>query len=258
MEVSLNQRCKEPIEEAGQSGMSKNGMSRAEGPRRIGSDPMRWFQAGFLVAALSVTGLAQEASKKPDTPAAERATPAEVQTSAAQQSGASSQTGAGAVDNARYVIGSDDSLTITVWKEPTLSGTLPVRPDGMVSMALIGDIPAAGRTPMQLSDEITAKLKKYVQDPNVSVVVMAVNSQRIFLIGEVGHVGPVAMTPGMSPLQAIASGGGLSPYAKSKKIYILRNESGKQQKIPFNYKQALKGDTSENVTLKPGDTIVVP
>ena len=111
---------------------------------------------------------------------------------------------------------------------------------------------------MQLSDDITQKLKKYIQDPNVSVVVMADSSQRIFLIGEVGHVGPVAMTPGMSPLQAIAAGGGLSAFANSKKIYILRNEGGKQQKIPFNYKKALKGEDAQEVTLKPGDTIVVP
>jgi len=163
------------------------------------------------------------------------------------------------VDNARYIIGSEDTLQITVWKEPSISGTIPVRPDGMISLVLAGDLPAAGKTPMQLADEIAVKLKKYIQDPNVSVVVMAVNSQRIFIIGEVGHVGPLAMTPGMTPLQAIAAAGGLSPYANSKKIYILRGEPGKQDKIPFNYKQALKGDnTAQNVSLKPGDTIVVP
>jgi polysaccharide export outer membrane protein len=128
----------------------------------------------------------------------------------------------------------------------------------MISMALIGDLKAAGRTPMQLASDITAKLKKYIQDPNVSVVVMSDTSQRIFLVGEVGHVGPIPMTPGMTPLQAIAAGGGLSPFAKSKKIYILRNEGGKQQKIPFNYKEALKGENSQDISLKPGDTIVVP
>ncbi len=223
--------------------MSKNGSKS-----RVGGDRMRFFQAAVVVAALSATGFAQETSQKPE------AAPS-AQTAPAQQPAASPATG---VDNARYIIGSDDSLSITVWKEPTLSGTLPVRPDGMISMALIGDLKAAGRTPMQLADDISGKLKKYIQEPNVSVAVMAVNSQRVFLIGEVGHVGPVAMTPGMSPLQAIAAGGGLSPYANSKKIYILRNEGGKQQKIPYNYKQALKGDDSATVMLKPGDTIVVP
>lgn len=235
--------------------MSENGKSLATGQKQIGSDPMKWFQAGVLVAALSVTGFAQDATKKPETPAAGSAQPA---AAASQQPAAATGSTAAGVDSARYIIGSEDSLTITVWKEPSLSGSLPVRPDGMISMALVGDVPAAGKTPMQLADEITGKLKKYIQDPNVSVVVMAVNSQRIFMIGEVGHVGAVAMTPGMTPLQAIASGGGLTPYANKKKIYILRNENGKQQKIPFNYRQALKGDTSENVALKPGDTIVVP
>jgi polysaccharide biosynthesis/export protein len=209
---------------------------------------MRLFQAAVMMAALSATGFAQDSSQKPE------AAPV-AQASQATPPQAASPAG---VDNARYIIGSDDSLSITVWKEPTLSGTLPVRPDGMISMALIGDLKASGRTPMQLAEDISGKLKKYIQEPNVSVVVMAVNSQRVFLIGEVGHVGPVSMTPGMSPLQAIAAGGGLSPYANSKKIYILRTEGGKQQKIPYNYKQALKGDDSANVTLRPGDTIVVP
>jgi len=162
------------------------------------------------------------------------------------------------VDPSTYIIGAEDVLQITVWKEPTLSGAIPVRPDGNISLVLAGDMPAAGKTPMQLASEITAKLKKYVQDPNVSVVVTGVNSQRIFMVGEVGHVGPVALTAGMSPLQAIAAAGGLTPFANSKRIYILRGEQGKQQKIPFNYKEALKGESRQTITLLPGDTIVVP
>lgn len=165
---------------------------------------------------------------------------------------------AASMDASTYIIGAEDVLQVTVWKEPTLSGTIPVRPDGMISLVLAGDMPAAGKTPMQLAAEITTKLKKYIQDPTVSVVVTAVNSQRIFLIGEVGHVGPVPLTAGMTPLQAIAAGGGLTPFANSKHIYILRGEQGKQQKIPFNYKGALKGDSRQNITLLPGDTIVVP
>lgn len=162
------------------------------------------------------------------------------------------------IDQTRYIVGAEDILQVTVWKEPTLSGTFPVRPDGMISLVLVGDLLAAGKTPMQLADEITSKLKKFVQDPNVSVVVVGVNSQRIFMIGEVGHVGPVSLTPGMTPLQAIAAAGGLSPFANKKGIYILRGEQGKQQKIPFKYKEALKGNGTQNITLLPGDTIVVP
>ena len=171
---------------------------------------------------------------------------------------APNSTTAGAIDNARYVIGADDNLQITVWREPSLSGVLPVRPDGMISLVLIGDLKAAGRTPTQLSGDIAQQLKKYIQDPSVTVAVTAVNSQRIFLVGEVGHVGPVAMSPAMTPLQAISSAGGPSPYANLKRIYILRGLGARQQKIPFNYKQALKGDNRQDIILQPGDTIVVP
>jgi polysaccharide export outer membrane protein len=157
-----------------------------------------------------------------------------------------------------YVIGPSDVLTITVWKEPTLSGNMLVRPDGMISLALLGDVQAAGLTPLQLADQIAAKLKKYIQEPNVSVVISQIHSKVIYLLGEVMKRGPVEMTPGMTLLAAIASGGGLTDFANPKKMYILRNEAGTQTRIPVNYKQALKGDPAINVVLKPGDTIVVP
>lgn len=157
-----------------------------------------------------------------------------------------------------YVIGASDVLTVTVWKEPTLSGTLLVRPDGMISLSLLGDIQASGLTPLQLADQITSKLKKFMQDPNVSVVVSQIHSKVIYLLGEIEKKGPIEMTPGMTLLEAIGSAGGLTDYANTRKIYILRNEAGTHQKIPVNYKEALKGDTTLNLALKPGDTIVVP
>ena len=171
--------------------------------------------------------------------------------------GVTTATYAGPMDPSRYVIGPEDTLQVTVWKEPTLSGTFPVRPDGMISLVLVGDLPAAGLTPMALSANVTERLKKYIQDPVVTVVVLGVNSQRIFMVGEVGHVGPVMLTPGMTALQAIVTAGGLTQFASSKHIYILRTGNGKQQKIPFNYKQAVKG-INQGVALVPGDTIVVP
>ena len=161
-------------------------------------------------------------------------------------------------DASRYIIGADDSLQVTVWQEPSLSGTFPVRPDGMISLVLIGDIPAAGVTPMHLAHDITVKLKKFIQDPVVSVVVAAVKSQRIYLVGEIQHAGPIELSPGMTPLQAIAEAGGLTPYTSGKHIYILRGPQGKQTKIPFNYRLALKGDNRQDVALLAGDTIVVP
>jgi polysaccharide export outer membrane protein len=157
-----------------------------------------------------------------------------------------------------YVIGPSDVLTVTVWKEPTLSGNILVRPDGMITVSLIGDVQATGLTPLQLADQIAAKLKKYIQDPNVSVVVGEIHSKVIYLLGEVGKKGPVEMTSGMTLLDAIAAAGGLTDYANAKKIYILRDEAGKHERIPVHYKEALKGNSEFNLILEPGDTIVVP
>jgi polysaccharide export outer membrane protein len=156
--------------------------------------------------------------------------------------------------SANYVIGADDSIQVTVWKEPNLSTTLPVRPDGNISLPLVGDIQAAGFTPMQLAADITVRLKQFVTDPVVNVSVLGVNSKRVFLIGEVMHTGPLAITPGMTVLQAIAAGGGLSPYANKKHMYILRGT----KKIPFDYTKALKKGDMQGVSLVPDDTIVAP
>ena len=156
-----------------------------------------------------------------------------------------------------YIIGAEDTLQITVWQEPNLSTpALPVRPDGKISLPLLGDIAAAGFTPMQLAADIGNRLKQYVTDPVVDVSVLAVNSKRVYLIGEVMHVGPLAISPGMTVLQAIATAGGLTPYANKKHIYILRGD--RQQKIPFDYTLAVKKGDMQGVSLVPGDTIVVP
>ena len=227
---------------------------RVEASKRM--NPYGWILAVTLVCIPT-------ASWSQATPAGsqQKAGGSTAPAASAQQTPAGSGTAvseyAGPVDATRYVIGPEDSLQVTVWKEPTLSGTFPVRPDGMISLVLVGDMPAAGRTPMALSGDITERLKKYIQDPVVTVVVLGVNSQRIFIVGEVGKVGPIMLTPGMTALQAIVTAGGLTQFASSKHIYILRTVAGKQQKIPFNYKQALKG-INEGVALLPGDTIIVP
>jgi polysaccharide export outer membrane protein len=197
----------------------------------------------LLTIAILVPGLLCSAqNKEPETTPAAPA--------------AATQTAAVSTDT--YVIGGNDMLTITVWKETTLSGSVLVRPDGMISMPLVGDIQAAGLTPLHLADEITTKLKKYVQDPNVSVVVTAIHSKVVYLLGEVTRTGPVDMTPDMTLLEAISSAGGLSEFANKKKIYLLRDENGKRQRIPVHYKEALEGNRALDLVLKPGDTIVVP
>jgi polysaccharide biosynthesis/export protein len=162
------------------------------------------------------------------------------------------------VDPNTYVIGAEDALHVSVWKEAELTATVPVRPDGMISLPLLNDVQAAGLTPMQLAASITEKLKKYVSDPRVTVVVTAMNSRRVYILGEVLHTGPMGLTPNMTILQALAQAG-FSQFANTKGIYVLRVENGKQEKLPFNYKQVIKGQSMEqNIVLKPGDTIVVP
>jgi polysaccharide biosynthesis/export protein len=157
-----------------------------------------------------------------------------------------------------YVIGADDQLKITVWKEPDLSETLPVRPDGKISLPLLNDVPAAGLTPLQLKDSLTEKLKKYIADPRVTVVVIAMNSRRIFITGEVNKSGPMMLLPHMTVLQALAEAG-FNQFANLKGIYLLRTQNGKQVRLPFNYKEVVKGNRPEqNIPLQPGDTIVVP
>jgi polysaccharide export outer membrane protein len=159
---------------------------------------------------------------------------------------------------ADYVIGADDTLHISVWKEPDLSATLPVRPDGKISLPLLNDVQASGLTPMQLSASITEKLKKYIADPRVTVVVGAMNSRRIFVTGEVLHPGVLTLLPHMTMLQALSSAG-FTQFANTKRIYLLRTENGQQVKLPFNYKEVVKGRHPEqNITLQPGDTVVVP
>jgi polysaccharide export outer membrane protein len=157
-----------------------------------------------------------------------------------------------------YIIGADDTLRISVWKEPDMSVTLPVRPDGKISMPLLDDVQAAGMTPMQLGASIKEKLKKYIADPRVTVVVTAMNSQRIYVLGEVTHTGAMPLLPNMTVLQALSSAG-FTQFANLKAIYLLRVQDGKQTKMPFNYKEAIKGrGTQQLIILKPGDTIVVP
>jgi len=155
-----------------------------------------------------------------------------------------------------YVIGADDMLLVSVWKEPDLTTTLPVRPDGNISLPLLNDVHAAGLTPMELAASITERLKKYVADPRVTVVVTQINSQKVYVTGEVLHTGSIQLLPDMTVLQALADAG-FTQFANTKGIYVLRTENGKEHRIPVNYRKLIKGQI-ENTTLKAGDIIVVP
>ncbi len=184
--------------------------------------------------------------------------PAERENSRTRAEAADARPAAGSEDPG-YVIGSEDVLTISVWKEQELTRTVPVRPDGKISIPLLNDVQAAGLTPMQLGTLITERLRKFIADPQVTVIVSAINSRRIYIVGETNRPGAFPMLPDMTVLQALSSAGGFSQYADAKKIYVLREENGKTMKFPFNYKEVLKGLRPEqNIKLKPGDTIVVP
>jgi polysaccharide export outer membrane protein len=164
-----------------------------------------------------------------------------------------------ATNDPAYVIGPEDVLDVSVWKEPDVSRVVPVRPDGRISLPLINDVQAAGLSPQQLAGSVSEKLKKYLNGPQVTVIVTAINSQRVFVVGEVLRAGAFPMLPGMTVLQALSSAGGFTTFADVKKIHVVRLRNGKQVEIPFNYRDVLKGDNSEqNIKLEPGDTIVVP
>lgn len=201
-----------------------------------------WIAAVAALLAISRLALAQDAAPVPTSPTPD----ATISAPSANPTGP------------EYVIGPDDVLHIAVWKEGDLTATLPVRPDGKISLPLLNDVQAAGMTPMQLASSLTEKLRKYLADPRVTVVVTQINSKRIYMVGEVARTGPMPMLPNMTVLQALATAG-LTQFANTKKIYVMRNENGKQVKMPVNYHKLVKGqDTERNYLLRPGDTIVVP
>lgn len=159
-----------------------------------------------------------------------------------------------------YIIGAEDVITIFVWKEPDMSKTIPVRPDGMISLPLVGEIKAAGYTPVQLEGVLADAMKKYVSEPQVTVVIEKVSSLNFNIVGEVNHPGYFPLTKRMTVLDAIAMAGGFRDFAKTKKIYVLRTAAnGTQERVPFNYKEVIKGQNpQQNIELQPRDTIVVP
>jgi len=202
-----------------------------------------WRAVGAATVLIASIAFAQD----PPAPSAATSTPEKVM--AAPPS---------SVAGPDYVIGPEDVLHIAVWKENDLTATLPVRPDGKISLPLLDDVQAAGLSPKQLALSVTEKLKKYIADPRVTVVVTAINSKRVYLVGEVLHVGAMPMLPNMTVLQALSSAG-LNQFANTKKIYVLRTANGKQQKLPVNYRELVKGQQiDQNYVLQPGDTIVVP
>jgi polysaccharide export outer membrane protein len=158
-----------------------------------------------------------------------------------------------------YIIGAEDVLQVNVWKEPDISSSVPVRPDGKISLPLLNDVQAAGLTPMQLAADISARLREFLQEPRVTVIVTAMNSRRAYVMGKVTRQGAVLLISNLTVLQALSAAGGPIQFANTHKMYVLRTAGGKQVKLPFDYPEVIKGKNPEqNIMLRPGDTVVVP
>ncbi|WNG16321.1 polysaccharide biosynthesis/export family protein [Cystobacter fuscus] len=158
-----------------------------------------------------------------------------------------------------YRIGREDVLDVAVWRDGDLSRTLPVRPDGFISLPMVGEVRAEGRTPVELSDQIRESLKPYVQDPRVTVIVREVNSTRVFITGEVAHPGAYPLRGRVSVLQAIALAGGFTDFADRDGIVVLRRQGAEGEPIPVSYSELVEdAKNNEPLDLRPGDTIVVP
>jgi polysaccharide export outer membrane protein len=205
----------------------------------------------FIVLSGSLLGQAPTASQ------ADRGLPADAV--AASPATPPAASGSKAHDNS-FVIGNDDHLAINVWKEPDLTRSIPVRSDGKISLPLVGEVQATGRTPLQLEEEISTKLKNYITEPEVTVIVEQINSQKFNILGQVTKPGSYSLAAATTVLDAIADAAGFRDFAKQKSIYILRqNASGGETRIAFNYKEVIKGkNPQQNIKLEPGDTIVVP
>jgi polysaccharide biosynthesis/export protein len=172
-------------------------------------------------------------------------------------------TGGGSTGKAHddtFIIGNDDVLAISVWKEPDLTKSIPVRSDGKISLPLVGELQATGRTPLQLEQEISDKLKNFITAPEVNVIVQQVNSRKFNVLGEVGKPGSYSLTASTTIVDAIAMAGGFKDFAKKTGVYVLRKGAdGREGKLNFNYKDFIKGKNSDqNIKIEPNDTIIVP
>ena len=162
-------------------------------------------------------------------------------------------------DSDQYVIGPEDVLYIHVWREDALTRTVPVRTDGNISLPIIQEIKASGLTPLQLKEELTKRLKEFIESPNVSVTVMEANSFKVYVSGQVKTPGVYRLRSETTVLQIIPVAGGFTDWANPKKILVIRKENGKEKHITVNYKKIMKGeDQGANLILKAGDTVIVP
>jgi polysaccharide biosynthesis/export protein len=210
--------------------------------------------ARALSFALAATALAPATTLAQAAPATNAKPPAGV--AAAPPEGVPAPVLAAIPD---YLIGAEDVLSIVFWRDKEMSTDVSVRPDGKITLPLLNEVHAAGLTPGQLKDLLVEESKKYVEDPNVSVVVKQINSRKVFITGEVNKPGPYPLMAPTTVMQLIIIAGGLREYAHSESVSIMRTENGRSTSYRFNYKEFVKNkNLGQNIQLKPGDTIIVP
>jgi polysaccharide export outer membrane protein len=226
-------------------GLNGSGPSETALQKYLGA--LTRLASALVLVGLSIgpIALAQDPTPKADRRPKERASTATAESSAPIQ------------PPVGYTVGVDDELTISVWHEPEFSQSVVVRSDGMVTLPLLNDIKVVGLSTEELRTLLTDKLKTVVNDPQVTIIVKAIRSLKVFLVGSVGKQGMFPLTSGLTVLQLITEGGGLGPFAKSGSIYILRTVNSKQVRIGFNYKKALQGKGADPL-LQSGDMVVVP
>jgi polysaccharide export outer membrane protein len=226
------------------------------------------FRALVLVGLTYLAGiwsgpphaLAQAPAPTAGTPAAQPAKPPTPASAAPQAKPVTPPAAQGVSLPADYVIGPDDILAVLYWREKDMSvDQVVVRPDGMITLPLLNDVKAAGLTPEQFRQEVTKQAGQYVPDPNVTIVVKAINSRKVYVTGQVTKAGSFPLTGPTTVMQALAMAGGLTEFAKENDIVVMRTADGKTQTLKFKYKDVIQGkNLQQNILLKPGDTVVVP
>jgi len=225
--------------------------------RRVGVS--RFFHASVGIAVCLIASMSKVTGQPVASPRPEHQAAATAAGTRPPDTGSGVISATGTALPSDYRIGPDDVLTITFWREQDLSGDVVVRPDGKISLPLLNDVQAAGLTPIELRNVLMEGARRYVEDPNATVVVKQINSRRVFVTGAINKPGPYTLTVPTTVLQLIALAGGLLEYADKKNIVIVRTEEGRQLTLRFNYKDVVnRKNLGQNIELEPGDTVIVP
>lgn len=225
-------------------------MAKSPNPAKSLATRCTWYALAFIMLLGAATGWPQRPAAAKSHASAALPTPARSVDDVSTSAGATPKP-------AEYLVGEGDVLNVSVWREPEISQTVSVRPDGKISLPLMGEATVTGLSPRQIQELVTDRLKSVLNNPQVTISVTEVRSKMVYITGSVGRPGEYSAVAPMTVLQLIARAGGLTEFANRKNIYVLR--AGAKGRVHFNYKEVVKGRSLEqNVLLQPGDTVVVP